>query len=256
MGNSAQRNETARAERAAENTREESRAEREKGEKRRRHETPHKAESRAEREKDGNAPGLCGGRVLRGEKISLRPIADADTDAIVRWRNSPAVRANFLDRRLFTPETHRRWLESRVRTGEVAQFVATRLDTGEDVGSAYLRDIDRDNGRAEYGVFLGEESARGLGFGSEACRLLCRYAFEALGLRRVFLRVLADNAGAIRSYEKAGFRREGLLREHVVLDGAPRDLVLMGLLASEFDAAIQEGKEEDGCEWTAKPPKN
>lgn len=178
--------------------------------------------------------GLCAD-ALRGEKISLRPIADADTENIVRWRNSPAVRANFLDQRLFTAESHRWWLKNRVETGEVAQFIVTRLDTGQDVGSVYLRDIDRDNGRCEYGVFLGEESARGLGLGSEACRLACRYAFGALGLRRVFLRVLADNAGAIRSYEKAGFRREGLLRAHVVLGGVPRDLVLMGLLAAEFD---------------------
>ncbi len=173
------------------------------------------------------------GAALRGEKVSLRPITEADTEQIVRWRNRPEVRAWFLDQRLFTAESHRQWLESRVKTGEVAQFIVTRLETGEEVGSVYLRDIDRQAGRCEYGVFLGEPSARGRGLGSEACRLACRYAFETLGLHRVFLRVLADNADAIRSYERAGFRREGLLRDHVRLGGVWRDLVLMGLLRGE-----------------------
>ena len=171
-----------------------------------------------------------------GERVQLRPITDGDTERIVQWRNQPSVRRNFLDQRLFTAESHRAWLEKRVWTGQVAQFIVLRRDTGEAIGSVYLRDIDRQNSRCEYGIFLGEASARGHGFGSEACRLACRHAFQTLGLRRVFLRVLADNTAAVRSYEKAGFRFEGRLRRHVCLDGTFHDLILMGLLREEFEA--------------------
>jgi RimJ/RimL family protein N-acetyltransferase len=56
-----------------------------------------------------------------------------------------------------------------------------------------------------------------------------------MNLHRVFLRVHADNARGIRCYEKVGFQREGTLRESVFRAGAYRDMVLMSILASEFD---------------------
>ena len=59
---------------------------------------------------------------------------------------------------------------------------------------------------------------------------MIRYAFEEMGLHRLFLRAFADNAQAIRSYEKAGFEREAYLRDDVCIDGRYRDIVLMGIL--------------------------
>ena len=56
--------------------------------------------------------------ILTGEKVVLRPITDADTDNIVRWRNTPSVRDNFIFRQTFTPEMHRNWLKTKVATGE------------------------------------------------------------------------------------------------------------------------------------------
>ena len=57
-----------------------------------------------------------------------------------------------------------------------------------------------------------------------------RHAFEQMKLHRVFLRVYADNAAAIRSYEKAGFEKEALLRDDVFVNGKYRDIVLMAVI--------------------------
>ena len=59
---------------------------------------------------------------------------------------------------------------------------------------------------------------------------MIRYAFEVLGLHKLFLRVFADNARAIGSYEKAGFKREACLRDEVCIDGIYRDIVLMAVI--------------------------
>lgn len=168
-----------------------------------------------------------------GAAIYLRPMTYEDTDLIVSWRNQEAVRRNFIYQELFTRESHEQWIHTMVETGKVVQMVICETEGGRPVGSVYLRDIDRRHNKAEYGIFIGGEGARGKGYGTAAARLMIRYAFEELGLHRLFLRAFADNEQAIRSYEKAGFEREAYLREDVCIEGRYRDIVLMGMLNRE-----------------------
>ena len=60
------------------------------------------------------------------------------------------------------------------------------------------------------------------------------YAFEELKLHKVMLRVLAENARAKRSYEKAGFVQEAYLRDEVFLEGSYRDVILMAILKEDW----------------------
>lgn len=165
-----------------------------------------------------------------GAAIYLRPMTCEDTERIVAWRNSDAVRRNFIYQELFTREGHEHWIRTMVETGKVVQMIICEAQGDRPVGSVYLRDIDRQHKKAEYGIFIGDDGARGRGYGTAAARLMIRYAFEEMGLHRLFLRAFADNVRAIRSYEKAGFEREALLRDDVCIDGCYRDIVLMGIL--------------------------
>lgn len=162
--------------------------------------------------------------------IYLRPMTYEDTENIVRWRNSDNVRKNFIYQALFTRESHENWIKTMVETGKVVQMIICEVADDEPVGSVYIRDIDSTHHRAEYGIFIGEDTARGKGYGTAAARLMIRYCFEELRLHRLFLRVYADNIQAIRSYEKAGFEKEAYLREDVCIEGEYKDIVLMGIL--------------------------
>jgi RimJ/RimL family protein N-acetyltransferase len=168
----------------------------------------------------------------RDEKagIYLRTITYDDTDLIVSWRNRDDVRKNFIYQELFTRESHENWLRTKVETGDVVQTIICDIDTDTPYGSVYIRDIDMHHRKAEYGIFIGVPEARGRGIGTAAARLMLRYCFEEAGLHRVYLRALADNMQAIGSYEKAGFKREGYLREDVCIDGEFRDIVWMAAL--------------------------
>ena len=161
--------------------------------------------------------------------IYLRKMTVDDTDNIVKWRNKEAVRSRFLYREPFTPEGHLQWIKTKIDTGLTVQMI---ICTGEDapIGSVYLRDIDRLNRKAEYGIFIGEEAALGKGYGTAAAKLMLRYGFEQLSMHKIFLRVLADNARAIASYEKAGFEREAYLKDEVFLDGKFCDIVFMAMI--------------------------
>ena len=162
--------------------------------------------------------------------IYLRPMTMEDTDSIVSWRNREDVRHNFIYQKPFTRESHEDWVRTKVATGQVVQMIICELEDDTPLGSVYIRDIDREHGKGEYGIFIGEPSARGRGVGTATAKLMLRYCFEELKLHRVYLRAFADNAQAIGSYEKAGFVREGYLREDVCIDGVYRDIVWMAAL--------------------------
>ena len=162
--------------------------------------------------------------------VFLRPMTYEDTDLIVAWRNSEGVRRNFIYQGLFTRESHENWIRTMVEPGKVVQMMICLTDTEEAVGSVYIRDIDHGHHKGEYGIFIGSDACRGRGIGTAAAKLMIRYAFEELGLHRLFLRAFADNGQAIRSYEKAGFVKEAYLRDDVCIDGVYRDIVLMAIL--------------------------
>ena len=137
--------------------------------------------------------------------IYLRLMTWDDTDLIVKWRNSDAVRRNFIYQTLFTREGHEHWIRTKVETGQVVQMTICDQASDKPLGSVYIRDIDREHNKAEYGIFIGEEDARGRGVGTAAAKLMLQYCFEEEKLHRVYLRVFAENVQAVRSYEKAGF---------------------------------------------------
>lgn len=169
--------------------------------------------------------------VLTGSKVRLRPITLEDTPLIVKWRNTPEVRSNFIFREPFTEEMHLNWMNTQVKTGKVIQYIIEDLVSGTAVGSVYLRDIDPIHESAEYGIFIGEEQARGKGLGSETTRLFVDFALGGLELHRIFLRVIVGNSVAYQSYLNAGFVKEGIFHHMVKLDGEFHDVIFMARIA-------------------------
>jgi RimJ/RimL family protein N-acetyltransferase len=100
------------------------------------------------------------------------------------------------------------------------------------VGTCCLWGLDTHNRRAHLGIGIGEEH-RGRGIGTDATRVMLHYAFVDRGLHRVQLEVLATNTAALRSYEKAGFREDGRMREAAWVRGAFVDEVYMSVLATD-----------------------
>lgn len=164
---------------------------------------------------------------LRGEHVYLRPITHDDTDMIVKWRNQENVIKYFFYRGEFTRESHERWLRERVETGEVVQFIVCENEGDRPVGCTYIRDIDEQNRKAEYGVFLGEVDARGHGIGKEILNLTVDYAFNVLNLHRIYARVFETNKPSLFCFLNCGFSKEALLKDSVFTDGEFHDVVTL-----------------------------
>ncbi|MFD0886631.1 GNAT family N-acetyltransferase [Streptosporangium algeriense] len=113
------------------------------------------------------------------------------------------------------------------------QFSVVELDGGALVGSASLWGVDDHNRSAHIGLGL-LPSSRGKGYGTDVVAVLCHYGFVVRGLRRLQIETLADNAAMLRSAERNGFVREGVLRSSAWVMGEFLDEVLLGLLVQEW----------------------
>lgn len=160
--------------------------------------------------------------------IYLREITKDDTSLILKWRNSEFVKNNFVIREQFTEEGQKKWMDDVIAKGKAVQYII--LNDNLPIGSVYIRDIDHIHKNGEFGIFIGEKEALGKGLGFLATKKILKIAFERLHLHRVYLRVFPDNISAIKSYEKAGFVKEGLLKDTVFVDGEFKDMLLMAII--------------------------
>ncbi len=163
-------------------------------------------------------------------QIYIRPMTYDDAETFVRWRNSDAVKKYFIYREKFTREGQIAWMKNNVDTGRAAQMIVALVSDDRPIGCVYFLNIDRTHNKAEYGVLIGETDARGKGYGTKIAKLMLKFGFEDLGLHRIYLRALEGNDRAIRSYENAGFKKEGLLADDVLIDGEYVNVVWMAAI--------------------------
>ena len=104
------------------------------------------------------------------------------------------------------------------------------------IGLVNLDGLDWANGHVEVGIALTDYNARGQGLAGEALSVLFDYCFLELGLHRVWARIIDGNEPSLHLFNSLGFRQEGALREHVRRTGSFRDMIIVGLLASEWQA--------------------
>lgn len=123
--------------------------------------------------------------------------------------------------------------------------VSFRLRTASNddlIGFAVLHGIEWNNQSCLIAIGIGDPSFRGKGYGAEALYLLLRYAFDELNMNRVGLDVISNNTPAIKAYKRAGFMEEGRKRQAVLRDGQQFDLILMGVLRTEWREKHQSEK--------------
>lgn len=115
-------------------------------------------------------------------------------------------------------------------------FSIKTLEDDQLIGNCSLFGIDNKNRSAEIGILIGEAGYRDKGFGTDATRVLLRFAFNEVNLNRVYLRVFDYNGRAIRSYEKVGFVQEGRERQAIWRENTYHDVHLMAILREEWQA--------------------
>ena len=178
--------------------------------------------------------------------IEIRELRQDDAPFMLEWMHDEDIQKG-LKKRFLSATTddvlkfiNNAKITTPIRTGQSLHFAIADSSDDEYLGTISLKDIDTENGTAEYAIVT-RKKAHGLGVAHKATGLLLKKAFRELGLRRVFLSVYSDNTDAIRLYEKSGFTFEGEFRDHFVIDGKCVGWRWYGILSDEYnDALFQE----------------
>lgn len=177
--------------------------------------------------------------VLRGERVTLRPMRRDDAAALMRWgadRDFAWFQWGREPGRWPDEATAHEWMDRFAQRG--GMLFAIEHDR-RAVGFANYRDWQPKAKSAEIGIGIGEKALWSRGLGREALGLLLRHLVDDLGAHRVSLHVLAYNDRAINSYKAAGFEVEGIEKDAVMTDrGFYADDVAMAFIVGRTRPAF------------------
>ncbi len=180
---------------------------------------------------------------FHGELVRLAELHRDDLPRYAAWFRTYAVQRLLLPEEIVpvTDEAESAWFDGASRPGSAYTFAIRTLADDRLIGNCSLFDISQKNRSATFGIVIGDQEYWGRGYGSDATRLLLRFAFDELNLNRVQLEVYDFNQRAIRAYQKVGFIHEGVRRQALFREGAYHDVHLMAILREEWRRQVPAG---------------
>jgi ribosomal-protein-serine acetyltransferase len=176
---------------------------------------------------------------LADEFILIRPYREADAELLYE-----AVRESIAEVSTWLPWCHESYSIAESREFIAARSLASQGDewysfavcdksSGRFLGGVGLNFINRVHQIANLGYWV-RTSAAGRGVATRATRLASRFGFEQLGLHRIEIVAAVANVASQRVAERAGARREGVLRKRLLIRGRPQDAVMYSLVAEDL----------------------
>ncbi len=175
---------------------------------------------------------------LTDGNILLRPYRMNDVDGLFH-----AVRESIKEISVWLPFAHENysikeskdWIKKRPKEwkeGITYDFAIFDTQNGDMVGGCGLNEIDERNGKANLGYWV-RTSYTGRGVAVVAARLLAKWGFEALNLKRIEIGIAVGNKRSLRVAEKVGAKREGILRNRINIRDKMHDAVMHSLIPGE-----------------------
>jgi RimJ/RimL family protein N-acetyltransferase len=177
---------------------------------------------------------------LATERLVIRPPADSHIDGLFAavQESLESIRPwlawyysgySWDDTALWINNVPIAWREDREYS-----FVILDRANGELLGTIGINQLDRRNRRANLGYFV-RTSATNRGIATEATKLLARFGFERLGLKRIEIVAAVGNVASQKVAHKIGATREGIARKRSNVGGKQLDTVMFSLVAEEFE---------------------
>lgn len=172
---------------------------------------------------------------ISGTRVCLRPVALRDASMIRRWHNDPVLmRLARVGEKKTTNTDERNDIRAARSSDNQTYHIIVKRSDNTPIGFVRFIYIDRKSGNVWLRMMIGDKKAWGKGYALDAMQTYLKWLFDVIGVHRVTLECYSTNKRAIEFYERIGFKREGVLREAVLIDGRYRDIFAFGMLSTEL----------------------
>lgn len=169
---------------------------------------------------------------LTTKRLLLRTLIASDaSDAYLAWLRDPEIN-RFLEIRFSVPENTQDligFIESVNASPDSLLLGIFLRENGHHIGNIKIGPVVTRHARSEIGYLIGDRSAWGKGYATEAIREICRYGFEVFGLAKITSGVYETNKGSAKALLNAGFVHEATIPSHVVCEGRRIASLMYGL---------------------------
>ncbi len=174
--------------------------------------------------------------MLKGNKVRLRAIEPEDVDRIMEWENETSNWEVSGTMAPFSRDIIKRYVANShhdIYSAGQLRLMIDEVETGETIGTVDIFEFDAFHQRAGLGILIADKARRNNGYASESIALVVDYSFQHLGLSQLFCNILADNAGSIRVFEKAGFQISGNRKKWIRSGSAFKDQLFLQLFKKQ-----------------------
>ncbi len=168
--------------------------------------------------------------MLKGKRVGLRAIEQADLSQLLQWRNQPEFRRFFREYRELNNENQQQWFEKYVLNDrDTIMFAIVELTTKELIGACGLCYIDWINRSADFSIYIGKDNLYiDSTFAIEAAQLMEKYGFEELNLHRLWAEIYSIDEAKVKFFKELKFIQEGRFKDTHWTEGKWVDSIYYG----------------------------
>lgn len=166
--------------------------------------------------------------MIIGNQIRLVSMDSKYCNKVLEWVNDPEIKKMIGTVYPISDTEHLEWFERKQKEKINKVFIIIDLDTDIPIGLTGFNNFNFKDRNTEVFIYIGEQKHLGQGKGTESMKILIDFAFQELNLHKVYLKVFEYNEIAIKSYEKLGFIKEGILIDNVFTRGKYVNTIIMG----------------------------
>ena len=172
--------------------------------------------------------------MLDAKDIYLRALESDDLISRVKWVNNDEIRQNLMFEWPLSKAKTEKWFQNQLFDSTKVNFSIIDKESQKLIGMTGLLDISVRHSRAQFYMTIGEKEFWGKRLPDQNILMVLEYAFNELGLNKVYLYTININERARHVYLRNGFQSEGVLREHHFCVGKLQDLHVFSILRSNW----------------------
>lgn len=167
-----------------------------------------------------------------GEKVCLRAYKAEDIPFATSFVNDKELKKLLVTNIPFptTPWEEESWVKAQTSNNDGKyNFAIEDLETKKYIGGCGIQSVNWLSRVAVVGIMIGDKDYWGKGYGTDAMMVLKRFIFEDMNINKIRLHTFSFNERAIKSYEKCGFKVEGILKSEIFKEGKYYDEIIMSV---------------------------